>query len=163
LFRHLQRYYTIATAATGEHGNAMKAKIIEGPRRAPNPTDKHVGARVRMRRIMLEMSQTSLGDAVGLTFQQIQKYEKGTNRIGAGRLQHMSHILQVPVPFFFEGLPPAPGTSGEEAAAPSPAYISDFCATSDGVSLMKFFMQIKNPKLRRCIVNLVEQIAGVDD
>src|SRR6187431_2197672 len=74
-------------------------------KKAPNPTDKHVGARVRMRRMMLAMSQEKLGDALGLTFQQVQKYEKGTNRIGASRLQQISHILQVPVAFFFEGAP----------------------------------------------------------
>ena len=74
-------------------------------KKAPNPTDKHVGSRVRMRRMMLGMSQEKLGDALGLTFQQVQKYEKGTNRIGASRLQQISHILQVPVSFFFEGAP----------------------------------------------------------
>ena len=78
-------------------------------KKAPNPTDKHVGARVRMRRMMLGMSQEKLGDALGLTFQQVQKYEKGANRIGASRLQQISHILQVPVAFFFEGAPNAPG------------------------------------------------------
>ena len=76
-------------------------------KKAPNPTDKHVGSRVRMRRMMLSMSQEKLGDALGLTFQQVQKYEKGTNRIGASRLQQISHILQVPVSFFFEGAPNA--------------------------------------------------------
>ena len=76
-----------------------------------NAVDKHVGARVRMRRLMLEMSQTALGDALDLTFQQVQKYEKGTNRIGASRLQHISRILQVPVSFFFDGAPPPPGAS----------------------------------------------------
>ena len=76
-------------------------------KKAPNPTDQHVGSRVRMRRMMLAMSQGKLGDALGLTFQQVQKYEKGTNRIGASRLQQISHILQVPVTFFFEGAPTA--------------------------------------------------------
>ena len=74
-------------------------------KKAPNPIDKHVGSRVRMRRMMLGMSQEKLGDALGLTFQQVQKYEKGTNRIGASRLQQISQILQVPVAFFFEGAP----------------------------------------------------------
>ena len=69
-------------------------------KKAPNPIDKHVGSRVRMRRMMLGMSQEKLGDALGLTFQQVQKYEKGTNRIGASRLQQISQILQVPVSFF---------------------------------------------------------------
>src|SRR5947208_124902 len=78
-------------------------------KKAPNPIDKHVGSRVRMRRMMLSMSQEKLGDALGLTFQQVQKYEKGTNRIGASRLQQISLILQVAVSFFFEGAPPPPG------------------------------------------------------
>src|SRR5436853_4963170 len=78
-------------------------------KKAPNPIDKHVGSRVRMRRMMLGMSQEKLGDALGLTFQQVQKYEKGTNRIGASRLQQISLILQVPISFFFEGAPAPPG------------------------------------------------------
>jgi transcriptional regulator with XRE-family HTH domain len=132
-------------------------------KKAPNPIDKHVGSRVRMRRMMLSMSQEKLGDALGLTFQQVQKYEKGTNRIGASRLQQIAHILQVPVSFFFEGAPTTPGPHGHGGGmneAPSPAYVSDFLATSDGLSLTKSFMRIKNSKLRRRIVDLVEQIAG---
>lgn len=131
-------------------------------KKAPNPVDKHVGSRVRMRRMMLNMSQEKLGDALGLTFQQVQKYEKGTNRIGASRLQQISHILQVPVSFFFDGAPHVPGgalrTDGV-GEAPSPAYISDFLATSDGLALTKAFMRIGDSKLRRRIVELVEQIA----
>jgi transcriptional regulator with XRE-family HTH domain len=132
-------------------------------KKAPNPIDKHVGSRVRMRRMMLNMSQEKLGDALGLTFQQVQKYEKGTNRIGASRLQQIAHILQVPVSFFFEGAPHMPGQASSLNEAPSPAYVSDFLATSDGLSLTKAFMRIKNSKLRRRIVDLVEQIAGDGD
>src|SRR5271167_2618011 len=97
-------------------------------KKAPNPIDKHVGSRVRMRRMMLGMSQEKLGDALGLTFQQVQKYEKGTNRIGASRLQQISQILQVQVSFFFEGAPSAQlGTKTDSMGeAPSPAYVSDF-------------------------------------
>ena len=126
-------------------------------KKLPNPIDKHVGSRVRMRRMMLGMSQEKLGDALDLTFQQVQKYEKGTNRIGASRLQHIANILQVPVEFFFEG---APGQLTADGKTPSSAYVSDFLATSDGLALTKAFMQIKNAKLRRSIVNLVEEIAG---
>jgi transcriptional regulator with XRE-family HTH domain len=129
-------------------------------KKAPNPIDKHVGSRVRMRRMMLGMSQEKLGDALGLTFQQVQKYEKGTNRIGASRLQQISNILQVPVAFFFEGAPSLPGRAGGMSEAPSPAYVSDFLATSDGLALTKAFMRIENSKLKRRIVDLVEQIAG---
>ncbi len=131
--------------------------------RVPHPTDKYVGSRVRMRRMMLGMSQESVGDALGLTFQQIQKYEKGTNRISAGRLQHFARLLQVPVPFFFDGAPALPGhLKGINAAAPSPAYVAEFLATSDGLALTKAFTALKDAKLRRCIVALVAQIAGDD-
>ena len=129
----------------------MKHPIV---RRAPDPVDKHVGSRIRMRRLMLGMSQEKLAEGLGLTFQQVQKYEKGRNRIGAGRLQHISHILQVPVPFFFDGAP-----HGE---APSPAYVSDLLATADGLALIKAFLQIKEPTLRQRIVELVREIAGDD-
>jgi transcriptional regulator with XRE-family HTH domain len=134
-------------------------------KKAPNPIDKHVGSRVRMRRMMLGMSQEKLGDALGLTFQQVQKYEKGTNRIGASRLQQISNILQVPVEFFFEGAPElavgAPSIDLKDA--PSPAYVSEFLATSDGLALTKAFMRISDAKLRRRIVDLVQQIAGGDE
>ena len=129
-------------------------------KKVPNPIDKHVGSRVRMRRMMLTMSQTKLGDALGLTFQQVQKYEKGTNRISASRLQQSAHILQVPVTFFFEGGPSVPGAPHAKGTAPSPAYVSDFLATSEGHALIKAFTQIKDAKLRRRIVGLVEEIAG---
>jgi transcriptional regulator with XRE-family HTH domain len=130
-------------------------------KKTPNPTDKHVGSRVRMRRMMLGMSQEKLGDALDLTFQQVQKYEKGTNRIGASRLQQIAHILQVQVSFFFEGAPGAQlaGRTEGMGEAPSPAYVSDFLATSDGLALTKAFMRIEDAKLRRRIVELVEQIA----
>lgn len=131
-------------------------------KKAPNPIDKHVGSRVRMRRMMLSMSQEKLGDALGLTFQQVQKYEKGTNRIGASRLQQIAHILEVPVSFFFDGAPQLPGSARHDgmSEAPSPAYVSDFLATSDGLALTKAFMRISDSKLRRRIVDLVEQIAA---
>ncbi len=130
-------------------------------KKAPNPIDKHVGSRVRMRRMMLAMSQEKLGDALGLTFQQVQKYEKGTNRIGASRLQQIANILQVPVSFFFEGAPDlGVGTPDGMREAPSPSYVSDFLATSDGLALTKAFMRIQDTKLRRRIVDLVEHIAG---
>jgi transcriptional regulator with XRE-family HTH domain len=131
-------------------------------KKAANPVDKHVGSRVRMRRKMLGMSQTKLGDALGITFQQVQKYEKGANRIGAGRLQHISHILQIPVPFFFEGAPHLPGKPEGIGAAPSPAYVSEFLATTDGLALTKAFTRIKEPKLKRRIVDLVEEIVEDD-
>ncbi|MFS8036286.1 helix-turn-helix domain-containing protein [Xanthobacter sp. AM11] len=129
-------------------------------KKAPNPIDKHVGSRVRMRRMMVGMSQEKLGEHLGITFQQIQKYEKGTNRIGASRLQQISTVLGVPVAFFFEGAP----TVGPEGVGfseeQSPAYVSDFLATSDGLTLTRNFMRISDPKVRRKIVDLVIAIAG---
>jgi len=113
-----------------------------------------------MRRMMLGGSQTQLGEALGITFQQVQKYEKGANRISASRLQHISEILQVEVPFFFEGSPHAGGGHHAQIGAPSPQYVSDYLATSDGLHLTKAFMQIPNAPLRRSIVDLVESIAG---
>lgn len=128
-----------------------------------NSIDIHVGSRVRMRRLMLDMSQTNLADAIGITFQQVQKYEKGTNRISASRLQHISTILQVPVPFFFEGAPLMPGQHKGNGAAPSPAYVTEFLASNDGLALTKAFMRIKKRDLRRRIVALVEEIVDDDD
>ena len=132
-------------------------------KKAPNPIDRHVGSRVRMRRMMLGMSQEKLGDALDLTFQQVQKYEKGTNRIGASRLQQISHILQVPVSFFFEGAPAGMGNSLPLGDAPSPAFVSDFLASSEGLALTKAFMRIEDAKVRRRIVDLVEAIVGGED
>ena len=129
-------------------------------KKSPNATDKYVGRRIRMRRLMLEMSQTTLADAIGLTFQQVQKYEKGANRIGASRLQHIAHVLKVPVHFFFEGAPSLSSLPNGTATAPSLAYVSEFLASSDGLALTKAFMRVRDAKLRRCIVQLVEQIAG---
>jgi transcriptional regulator with XRE-family HTH domain len=127
--------------------------------KTPNPIDKHVGNRLRMRRLMLGMSQEKQGEAFGLTFQQVQKYEKGVNRMGASRLQHAAQILGVSVPFFFEG---AQGGHIEGGDTPSPAYIDDFVSSEDGMKLIKAFMRIVRPAVRHRIVNLVQEIAGGD-
>ena len=127
--------------------------------KAPNPVDKYVGSRVRMRRIMLGMSQEKLGEALGLTFQQVQKYEKGTNRVGASRLQQISEILQVPVSFLFDGGPSGAANTDGFSEGSSPAYVSDFLATSEGLALTRAFTRITDAKMRRSIVDLVEQIA----
>ena len=128
-------------------------------KKVPNPVDKHVGSRVRMRRMMLGMSQEKLGDALGLTFQQVQKYEKGSNRIGASRLQQIAHILQVQVAFFFEGAPAPPGgPSG--FAEESTEYVQNTLSTPDGLALIRAFSNIQNQKLRRRIVDLVQEMAG---
>ena len=127
--------------------------------KAPNPVDKYVGSRVRMRRIMLGMSQEKLGEALGLTFQQVQKYEKATNRVGASRLQQISEILQVPVSFLFDGGPSGAANTGGFSEGSSPSYVSDFLATSEGLALTRAFTRITDAKMRRSIVDLVEQIA----
>lgn len=132
-------------------------------KKQPNPIDRHVGARVRMRRMMLGMSQEKLGKAIGLTFQQVQKYEKGTNRIGSSRLVQIGSILQVQVEFFFDGAPRPPGYPGigkTAALPPQPAYISDFLSSTDGLNMTKAFTSVKSPKLRRSIADLVEIIAS---
>jgi len=128
--------------------------------KAPNPVDKYVGSRVRMRRIMLGMSQEKLGDALGLTFQQIQKYEKGTNRVGASRIQQIAEVLQIPVSFLFEGGPTSSPGKDSFGEGTSPTYVSDFLATSEGLALTRAFTRIADGKLRRSIVDLVEQIAA---
>jgi transcriptional regulator with XRE-family HTH domain len=135
--------------------------MLERPmtKKSPNPIDKHVGSRVRMRRMMISMSQEKLGEKLGITFQQIQKYEKGTNRIGASRLQQIANVLGVPVAFFFEGAPVPDGSAKGFSDAASPAYVSDFLATSDGLALTKAFMKVADSKVRRRIVDLVEAIA----
>jgi transcriptional regulator with XRE-family HTH domain len=130
--------------------------------KAPNPIDEHVGRRMRIRRRILAMSQGQLGDALGLTFQQVQKYEKGTNRIGAGRLQQISHILQVPIGFFFEGAPKVSAPRGSRGSALSIAQIDEFVSESIGLRLIGAFMRIENAHLRRKIVMLVQEIAGED-
>jgi transcriptional regulator with XRE-family HTH domain len=126
-----------------------------------HPTDRHVGARLRMRRLMLQKSQSQIADALGLTFQQIQKYEKGTNRVSASRLQHLCKILDVPVSFFFEG---APATKPHETAVDDQtAAVHDLMATPDGIALALAFGRIRDVKVRRSIVALVGQITAESD
>ncbi len=125
----------------------------------PNPIDQHVGSRVRLRRVMLGMSQEKLGNALGVTFQQVQKYEKGTNRIGASRLQAISKLLDAPPSYFFEGAPAAmvgPNPDLENGVRP---YIPDMVTTAEGLQLNRAFAKIRDPKVRRRIVDLVFQVA----
>lgn len=131
-------------------------------KKAPNQIDVHVGARVRMRRMLLSMSQGKLAAALGLTFQQVQKYEKGNNRIGASRLQQIAGILDVPVSFFFENAPGAflAAGAGQTAADQQAMTIQAALSTSDGLALAKAFSRIRDGKLRRSIVDLVKCIAS---
>lgn len=121
----------------------------------PNPTDQHVGARVRMRRILLGMSQEKLGEALGVTFQQVQKYEKGSNRISASRLQRISETLGVTPAYFFEGAPGPEIEPSNGFAEESVAYVANFLSTSEGLQLNKAFARIRDAKVRRRIVDLV--------
>src|SRR5215813_12222056 len=140
--------------------SAMAVRLQLPRKKAPNPTDQHVGSRVRMRRLMLAMSQEKLAAALGLTFQQVQKYEKGVNRMGASRLQQMSHVLQVPVEFFFEGAPNA--SAPHDGSTLSMAQIDEFVSDLGCLRLMRGFMRIDNAAVRRRIVMLVQEIAGDD-
>lgn len=139
---------------------AEKAKV-------PNPIDIHVGSRVRLRRTMMSMSQEKLGDALGITFQQIQKYEKGTNRIGASRMQQISAALKVPVAFFFEDAPNQSGTPATGMSeASSTSYVVDFLSSPEGIQLNRAFVRISNPAIRRKIVDMVKTLAdeiGVEE
>ena len=128
----------------------------------PDPIDQHVGGRMRTRRMMLGMSQEKLAEAFGLSFQQVQKYEKGANRMGAGRLQQAADTLGVAVPFFFEGAPVMCGVAVPEDTAPSLAYVNEFVSSPDGLALTKAFLRIESAALRRRIVCLVQEIAMRD-
>ncbi len=124
----------------------------------PDPVDIHVGSRVRLRRTMQGMSQEKLGDSLGVTFQQVQKYEKGANRIGASRLQNIAVVLDTPIAFFFED---APGEAIEGSTEPnSPNYVVDFLSSSEGLQLNKAFVKIKNVNVRRKIIELVKTLAS---
>jgi transcriptional regulator with XRE-family HTH domain len=130
------------------------------PAKPPHPVDVYVGGRVRMRRIEVDMAQQVLGQHIDLTFQQIQKYEKGTNRIGASRLQQIGRVLEVPVAFFFEGAPG--GWEGDTSSQTSPAQI-ELLGTREGKLLVSSFARITDPKIRHSFVGLVEKVATLID
>jgi transcriptional regulator with XRE-family HTH domain len=133
--------------------------------RRPNPIDVHVGGRVRFRRMLLGMSQEKLGEKLGLTFQQIQKYEKGINRIGASRLFDLAQVLGVPVQFFYEEAPagePLAAMPAGFAEKPEENAIVDFLRSRDGLELNKAFVRISDAKARRAIVDLVRSLANDD-
>jgi transcriptional regulator with XRE-family HTH domain len=129
----------------------------------PNPVDVHVGARVRLRRTLLGMSQEKLGDAIGLTFQQVQKYERGANRIGSSRLFDLSRVLDVPIEFFFDEMP-------GDVAANSPAqtrgmaeepvsYELDPMAKRETLELVRAYYKITDPRVRRRVFELVKALS----
>lgn len=134
--------------------------MIENKKK-PNPIDMHVGSRIRLRRNMLGLSQEKLGENLGITFQQIQKYEKGTNRVGASRLQAISSILNVPVSFFFEDAPGSGSSGGDGFAEDNEAtYVVDFLNSNEGVQLTRAFTKISDPKACRKIIDLVKSLAA---
>ncbi len=124
--------------------------------KSPNQIDRHIGSRVRARRIMLGMSQERLADALGLTFQQVQKYEKGVNRIGASRLLQIAGILDVSIEFFFEGLPGlrAGGFAGD-------SLVAEFLTRSESDRLVRGFLRLKDEEARRKVADLVDWLASV--
>jgi transcriptional regulator with XRE-family HTH domain len=133
-------------------------------KKKPNPIDAYVGGRIRLRRNMVSMSQEKLGEQLGITFQQIQKYEKGTNRVGASRLQAIASILNVPVSFFFEG---APGLAEEQPAGfqedSAEGTMMAFSGSAEGLQLTRAFIKIRDPKLRRRVIDLVKAMADGDE
>lgn len=140
-----------------------KETVMATEKRKPNPIDIHVGSRVRLRRTMIGMSQEKLGDALGITFQQIQKYEKGANRVGASRLQEISRVLNTPISFFFEDAPGSPGSGEGFQETTSTNYVVDFLSSSDGLQLNKAFVKIEDPKVRRKLVELAKALANESD
>jgi len=134
------------------------------PKKQANPVDAHVGHRVRLRRMLIGMSQERLGELLGLTFQQVQKYEKGINRIGAGRLFEVAGILGVPISFFYEDADANGARGFSEAGEPPP--VMEFLASGEGLQLSLAFMRIKDMKVRRRILDLVRSLAdanGMDE
>ena len=134
-------------------------KMKTSSAKRPNSTDAYVGSRVRMRRKVLGMSQEKLGEQLGITFQQVQKYEKGANRIGASRLQMISQVLEMPISYFFPQETTTAGGMGESGQSD---YVSDFMMSSEGIELNRAFARIKDPKLRRKVIDLVRTMAATE-
>jgi transcriptional regulator with XRE-family HTH domain len=125
--------------------------------KSPHPIDLHVGSRIRMRRALLGMTQQRLADALDLTFQQVQKYEKGTNRVSASRLQQIATLLGVEVGFLYEGSEPGPG--GSSALDSQSALLAEVSSSSEGVRLINSFARISDPTIRRRLADLAEGLA----
>ncbi len=134
--------------------------------RKPNPIDAHVGSRVRLQRMLRGISQEKLGEKLGLTFQQIQKYEKGVNRIGASRLFELANVLGVPVQFFYDDAPVLEERGalqpGFAEAPPTDSYVFEFLNTREGLELNRAFAKITDPATRRAVIDLVRALAKED-
>jgi transcriptional regulator with XRE-family HTH domain len=133
------------------------------PKKQANPIDAQVGNRVRLRRMLIGMSQEKLGELLGLTFQQVQKYEKGVNRIGAGRLYQVAHILGVPIGYFYEGVIEQAQQLSEMAEEAATPPVMEFLASGEGLQLSLAFMRIKDPKVRKRVLDLVKSLADDED
>lgn len=132
-------------------------------KKSPNPVDIHVGARIRLRRNMIGLSQEKLGESLGITFQQIQKYEKGMNRVGASRLQAIANILNVPVTFFFDDMPGQSDNPRGFDEENETTYVVGFLNSSEGIQLARAFAKIGDAKIRRKILDLVRTLGQEDD
>jgi transcriptional regulator with XRE-family HTH domain len=133
------------------------------PKKQANPIDAQVGSRVRLRRMLVGMSQEKLGEMLGLTFQQVQKYEKGVNRIGAGRLYQMAHILGVPISYFYEDVAnaaPQPADAANDHAAPP---VMEFLSSGEGLQLALAFMRIRESKVRKRVIDLVKSLSDGEE
>ena len=149
--------------AQHEMGDDIDTQSVPRGSRRANPMDIHVGTRVRLRRMLLGMSQEKLGEYLGLTFQQVQKYEKGVNRIGASRLFDLAKVLGVQVQFFYEEAPVGVHGTGPAAGfaeKPAESYVVEFLSSREGLELNKAFSKITDPKVRRSVVELVKSMAG---
>ena len=127
--------------------------------RSPNPVDFHVGARIRMRRKILGVSQERLADDLGLTFQQVQKYERGANRVSASKLYEIARSLQAPISYFFDGLADPLAAAEQYAPAGDDRFVHDFLMTSEGLELATIFPKIKRGRVRRKVLDLVRAMA----
>ena len=128
-------------------------------KKSPHPVDAHVGGRVRLRRMVIGMSQDKLGELLGLTFQQVQKYEKGVNRIGASRIFELSRILDVPIHYFFEDFDAATNQSYGFAETKGDDSVMQLLRTPEGVELCRYFAEIREAKVRKRVLDLVRTLA----
>ncbi|MFD2234443.1 helix-turn-helix domain-containing protein [Phaeospirillum tilakii] len=157
------------STGTGRRRKSTRGRLDDG---SANPVDVHVGSRVRLRRTLLGMSQEKLGEAIGLTFQQVQKYERGANRIGSSRLFDLARILDVPISFFYDDMPdevkamsPVAVVRGDQAPAPTPTPDQDVLARRETLELVRAYYRIPDPRVRAQVYSLAKSLArsGEDD
>ena len=143
-------------------GNVVPMSDEISGARSPNPVDLHVGGRIRMKRKVLGVSQERLAEALGLTFQQVQKYERGANRVSASKLYEIARFLQAPISYFFEGLAdPTVESTGDDSEGPE-QFVHDFLMTPEGLELAELFPKIRRARVRRRVLDLVRSMAEED-